>query len=312
MVNRELINITKFLQEKGFEFLEGLVTLLSFAENKRLVTETFFNEDGKLLTDRVLYEEMLTEEGELVFLELANDWFVYIKEDHTRTGDSKYLTQLYKNKKTIVDKVQKYTLWSWAVGVSNHWSIGINNPKGNGYLEDSLLFTAENIIEGKGLYVMYRNEEVGYEVEYMEYNRILGGWDYEGEFKKYAIICQSHNLSEIESAVQRILNPKQQDLLKFIQYGYWYVITNKLKVGLTNYEEGELLYFANTEHLFLEVSYENLTYKITLARVRHSITKGTVIIHPNNIDKSVTYYVETERELVRKLETLSCLSNEFV
>ncbi|MDM1368916.1 hypothetical protein [Myroides marinus] len=312
MANRELINITKFLQEKGFEFLEGLVTLLSFAENKRLVTETFFNEEGKLLTDRVLYEEMLTEEGELVFLELANDWFAYIKEDHNRTGDSKYLTQLYKNKKTIVDKVQKYTQWSWALGVSNHWAIGINNPKGNGYLEDSLLFTAENTIEGKALYVMYRNEEVGYEVEYMEYNRTLGGWDYEGEFRKYAIICQSHNSSEVENTVQSILNPGDENLLKFIQYGYWYVVANKLMTGYSNYENGELLYFASTDKLFLEVVYERQLFKITLGRVKHSITKGTAIIHSNNIEKSITYYVETERELVRKLETLSCLPNEFV
>lgn len=312
MANRELINITKFLQEKGFEFLEGLVTLLSFAENKRLVTETFFNEEGRLLTDRVLYEEMLTEEGELMFLELANDWFVYIKEDPTRTGDSKYLTQLYKNKKTIVDKVQKYTKWSWALGVSNHWAIGINNPKGNGYLEDTLLFTVENTIEGRGLYVMYRNEEVGYEVEYMEYNRTIGGWDYEGEFRKYAIICQSHNLNEIENTVQSILNPGDENLLKFIQYGYWYVVTNKLMAGYSNYENGELLYFASTDKLFLEVAYERQLFKIILGRVKHNIIKGTVIIHSNNIEKSITYYVESERELVRKLETLSCLSNEFV
>jgi len=312
MANRELINITKFLQEKGFEFLEGLVTLLSFAENKRLVTETFFNEEGKLLTDRVLYEEMLTEEGELLFLELVNDWFVYIKEDHNRSGDSKYLTQLYKSKKTIVDKVQKYTQWSWALGVSNHWAIGINNPKGNGYLEDTLLFTVENTVEGKGLYVMYRNEEVGYEVEYMEYNRTLGGWDYEGEFRKYAIISQSHNLSEIENTVQSILNLGDENLLKFIQYGYWYVVINKLKVGCSNYEDGELLYFASTDKLFLEVAYERQLFKITLARVKYNITKGVVIIHSSNIEKSITYYVETERELVRKLEILSCLSNEFV
>ncbi|MDM1395655.1 hypothetical protein HX049_00445 [Myroides odoratimimus] len=311
-MRRIILDIDEYLAGHKGSLVEGIVTLLSFAENKRLVSSSNFDEYGALKREVVLYEDDLTAEGKLVFMDILKDWLVYIEEDEKKGRDGKYLAQLYKRQKEIIEKIEKHTQWSWALVVSEHWSVGINNPIGEGYLEDTLLFTAENVKDGVGVYVMYRNDKVGYEVEYMEYNRVLGSWDYEGEFRKYEVLCQNHDLEIVKEVVQKLLNQTDRDLLQFVQYGYWYVVIHKLIRGTKSYQSNELLYFASNDKLFIEVIWIDNQFKISLGKVKHPIAKGAILVHFNNIVEHHTIYVDTEEELMRKLERVLCIPSEFI
>ncbi|MEC4052535.1 hypothetical protein VSP10_06990 [Myroides odoratimimus] len=311
-MRRIIFNINEYLASHKEVPEEGIVTLLSFAENKRLVSSSNFDESGVLKRAVVVYDEDLTAEGKLVFTDIVKDWLVYIERDEKRGSNDKYLRQLYQRQKEIIEKIAKYTQWSWALAVSEHWSVGINNPIGEGYLEDTLLFTAENVIEGIGIYVMYSNDKVGYEVEYMEYNRVLGSWDYEGEFRKYEVLCQSHDLGSVKEVVQKLLNQTDQDLLPFVQYGYWYVVVHKLIRGKKSYQSNELLYFASNDKLFIEVIWIDNQFKVSLVKVKHPVSKGAIFVHLNNIVEHHTIYVDTEVELMRKLERVLCMPYEFI
>lgn len=311
-MRKVIFDINEYLANHKEVPEEGIVTLLSFVENKRLVSSSNFDEYGVLKHEVVLYEDDLTAEGKLVFIDLIKDWLSYIEGDEKKGSDGKYLAQLYKRQREIIEKIEKSTKWSWALAVSEHWSVGINNPIGEGYLEDTLLFTAENIKFGIGIYVMYSNDKVGYEVEYMEYNRVLGSWDYEGEFRKYEVLCQSHDLGIVKEVVQKLLNQTDQDLLQFVQYGYWYVVAHKLIRGKKSYQSNELLYFASNDKLFIEVIWIDNQFKVSLVKVKHPIAKGTIIVHLNNIVEHHTIYVDTEEELMRKLERVLCMPYEFI
>ncbi|ALU25981.1 hypothetical protein HX045_04275 [Myroides odoratimimus] len=311
-MRRDIFNINEYLANHKEVPEEGIVTLLSFAENKRLVSSSNFDEYGVLKREVVLYEDDLTEEGKLVFMDILKDWLSYIEGEEKKGSDGKYLAQLYKCQKEIIEKIEKSTQWSWTLAVSEHWSVGINNPIGEGYLEDTLLFTAENIKDGRGIYVMYSNDKVGYEVEYMEYNRVLGSWDYEGEFRKYEVLCQSHDLGSVKEVVQKLLNQTDQDLLPFVQYGYWYVVVHKLIRGKKSYQSNELLYFASNDKLFIEVIWIDNQFKISLVKLKHPIAKGAILVNLNNIVEHHTIYVDTEEELMRKLERVMCMPYEFI
>ncbi|WP_025125721.1 hypothetical protein [Myroides odoratimimus] len=311
-MRRVIFDINKYLANHKEVPKEGIVTLLSFVENKRLVSSSNFDEYGMLNREVVLYEDDLTAEGKLVFIDLLKGWLSYIEGDEKKGSDSKYLAQLYKRQKEIIEKIEKSTQWSWALAVSEHWSVGINNPIGEGYLEDTLLFTAENIKDGRGIYVMYSNDKVGYEVEYMEYNRVLGSWDYEGEFRKYEILCQSHDLGSVKEVVQKILNQTDQDLLQFVQYGYWYVVVHKLIRGKKSYQPNELLYFASNDKLFIEVIWIDNQFKVSLVKLKHPVSKGTTNVDLNNMLEHHITYADTEEELIRRLERVLCMPYEFI
>ncbi|MFK7102360.1 hypothetical protein V3471_15425 [Flavobacterium oreochromis] len=136
------------------------------------------------------------------------------------------------------------------------WKIDMNSYNSYPIFDNTIVFSANNKIIGKELYIEFENEEIGYVLYEILIRRDNFKFNFNENSRIYNTVSSDLNLDNLLVTLNKKINYNDLDLVGLKVYGGWEIILNRLYKSIQNYVENEFIFLAINNKNIIEVIFD--------------------------------------------------------
>ncbi|RVU91051.1 hypothetical protein EH230_09160 [Flavobacterium columnare] len=136
------------------------------------------------------------------------------------------------------------------------WKIDMNSYNSFPIFDNTIVFSANNKIIGKELYIEFENEEIGYILYEILIRRDNFKFNFNEDSRIYNTVSSDLNLDNLLKTLNKKINYNDLNLVGLKVYGGWEIILNRLYKSIQNYVENEFVFLAINNKNIIEVIFD--------------------------------------------------------
>ena len=147
--------------------------------------------------------------------------------------------------------------------------------------DDTVLFSAVNLLTGQSIELEFINSVYGYELYTVQRNRLNGKWIIDVNSIDTNLVKSSSDVNDLLEELRKFLNPSGSTSLAIaIPHGEWSVSRSVIRSQLNLNSRTEILFFAFHRRAFVEVAYLNATniYAVCIGESKYNIQPGSIFV----------------------------------